>query len=218
MKVPSLILGVALAFPMAMMAQSMPANSNYNNNNQSHMSNMSNQQFLNKLAQEDQSEINLAHLALQKSNNAQVRQYAQSKILKADPSMEQHAKTTAQNMGTPVNASVNNWGQHEYQKLSQLSGQQFDREYMRYESMKQEKDLNLVQHEANNSNNTQVKDFAQAQVVPVREAAQSARQISSGMGNSPQWANHSGNNTSANSHAWNNVNNGNGTNTQASVK
>ena len=72
--------------------------------------------------------------------------------------------------------------QQEYQKLSKLSGTQFDHEYMRYEAWKQHSDLNKVEHEANVASNPQTKDYAKAQVTPVREASQSAEQIASSMG------------------------------------
>jgi putative membrane protein len=184
MKLKSLALGVALAFPMAMMAHTGSAMNNSANNNWNNktQATQSDHAFLHKLATEDQSEINLARLALQKSNNPQVRQYAQSKILKADPAMEEGAKTVAQKENMPITATVPSRDQQEYQKLSKLSGTQFDHEYMRYEAWKQHSDLNTVQHEASTATNPQVKDYAQAQVSPVRDASQSAEHIASSMG------------------------------------
>jgi predicted outer membrane protein len=54
--------------------------------------------FLHALASEDHSEIDLAKLALHQSHNPQIKQYARSKILAADPSMEQQAAQSAQQL------------------------------------------------------------------------------------------------------------------------
>jgi putative membrane protein len=191
MKVQSIILSLALAAPVALVGPAM-AQSNSGNNNDNMQSQQSQQsqlnstdhQFLHKLAQEDQSEVNLAHLAMQKSNNPHVKDYAKNKILAADPSMEHQAKTIAEQNNAKVWTSPNSMDKQEYKKLSNMSGQQFDKAYMSYEARKQEADLDLVQREIKNTNNTQLKDYAQKEETPVREASQSAQQISSSLGTS----------------------------------
>lgn len=183
MSVKSLALCIALAFPMAMMAQSMPANNNYNNGNNGRLS-QQDHKFLHNIAQEDQSEINLAHLALQKSSNPQVRQYAQSKILAADQNMEQQAKNVAEQENTNIDAVPSQRQQQEYETLSHLNGSQFDQAYMRYEARKQSADLNMVNHEMQSTSDQPVQNFASNQQSPVRQASQRAETIASNMGQS----------------------------------
>lgn len=154
------------------------------------------QVFLHQLAQEDHSEIHLAHLALTKSKNPRVRAYAKSKILAADPDMAKDARKVqratqpnkAGAAGVANRAAVSRErakDRAEYKKLSRLSGAQFDRAYMQYEARKQGADLTLVRQEASSASNAKIRSFAQRQEAPVKKAADSARSISSTLGTSP---------------------------------
>jgi putative membrane protein len=187
MKLEALILSAVLAIPMAMMGQSM-GNQNTNTNaypksnkNMTEMS-TSDQHFLCTLAQEDHSEIDLARLALKKSTNPKVQEYAKSKILAADPSMEQQARTIAQQDNENISNTTNKMEKNECDKLSKLSGTQFDKEYMKYEAWKQEKDLGSVRQEITSTKNQTVKDYARKEEPPVKQAAQSAEQIATSLG------------------------------------
>lgn len=176
MKIPALLVCAALAVPFAAVAQSnMPPS-------KSPQISVQAQHFLTVLASEDQSEIDLAHLALKKSNNPQVQQYAKSKILAADPSMKQGAQQLGQKEDAPVAGFPPSSGKAEYYYLSKLSGKAFDKAYMNYEDAKQNFDLIVVAAEAKEAKNPQVKAFAQKEETPVRQAAQSAKQIAQSMG------------------------------------
>lgn len=190
MKVQAWILSGILAFPLTMMGQSMANQNNnqnkaWNNSSQNTSSQQlsnTDQHFLSKLAREDQSEIDMAHLALKKSSNPQVRNYAQNKILAADPSMEHQAKNLAQRDNAMISATPTTMAKQEYDRLSNLSGKQFDQAYMKYEARKQEADLDAVQHEINSTNNQKVKNYAENEETPVRQASQSAQRIDKSMG------------------------------------
>jgi len=137
--------------------------------------------FLQKLAQEDTAEIKLAHLALKKSSDPMVQKYAHS-ILSADPAMRKQAKSIAQSENAKLMTNANAEGLAEYQKLSQLSGKQFDKEYIEYEAQQQSTDLDLVKGEINSTTNTKVKDYATAQETPVRKASDKANQLAAQKG------------------------------------
>lgn len=168
MKFQPLILSLALAFPFAVFGQT--GSSTKTND---HLS-TTDHQFLQKLGKEDQSEIDMAKMALKKSNDPHVRQYANS-ILSADPNMEEQAKTIAQDSKHPIDATVTAQQKAEYERLSKLSGAQFDRAYIDYEVARQHQDLDMVQHESNTTKNDQVKSFAQREETPVRNAADLAK-------------------------------------------
>lgn len=159
------ILGVALALPAVMFGQSIP--------NTSKQLTSSGRHFVKKLAQEDMSEIRLAHLALKRSSNPQVRNYAQ-RILSADPSMEQGAKKIAEKDNVTVPTSPSPRQQTECDRLAALSGKRFDRAYMNYEARKQKADLDLVRHEISAASNAQLKAFARNEETPVRNASEMA--------------------------------------------
>jgi predicted outer membrane protein len=133
--------------------------------------------FLHTLASEDQSEIHLAKLALDKSHNPQVRQYAKSKILAADPDMKKEAQQLAQQIDLSITTDPDAKMRAEYQTLSRLSGEPFDQAYAKYESHKQQADLTTVQNETVTATNSKVRNFALKEEKPVGEAAQSAQQL-----------------------------------------
>ena len=140
------------------------------------------QHFLDTLAKEDQSEIDLANLALSKTDNPQVKAYAKSKILAADPEMERQAKAIAQQNHAPILAIPSTTGSAEQYYLSKLSGKDFDKAYIGYEDQKQTADLIMVQNEIKTAKNPQIKQFAQKVEGPVQQAAQSAKEIAEAIG------------------------------------
>ncbi|HKT89797.1 MAG TPA: DUF4142 domain-containing protein [Candidatus Sulfotelmatobacter sp.] len=185
MKFEALILSAVLAIPMTMMGQSMgnqKANTSANSNTNTSQMSTADQHFVRTLAEEDHSEIDLARLAMKKSTNSKVQDYANSKILAADPSIEQQARSIAQQDNEKIPNATNKMQKNEYDKLAKLSGTEFDKEYMKYEAWKQEKDLGSVRHEITSTNNQTVKDYARKEEPPVKQAAQSARQIASSLG------------------------------------
>jgi predicted outer membrane protein len=140
------ILTTALAIPLTVVGQNV--NQKNTNSSKSPQISIQDQHFLDLIASEDQSEIELARLALSKSGNPQVQQYAKSKILAADPSMEQEAKKISRQNNAPVGGTPSSAAKAEYYYLKNLSGKAFDKAYMNYEDAKQRSDLIVVQNEA----------------------------------------------------------------------
>lgn len=177
MRIHAWILCTALVIPLAVSGQeTSPANSS----NPPQLSNKD-RLFLHTLASEDQSEINLANLALKKSNDPKIQQYARSKILAADPEMKQGAEQIAQQNHTAISSSPNATAKKQYQILSQLSGTDFDRSYMGYENRQQAADLQVVQGEIGATNSPQIRSYAQQEVTPVQQASQAAQQLAHSM-------------------------------------
>ncbi len=167
----------ALIVPFSVMAQTVPSPKSSKPSQISIQA----QHFLNLLTAEDQSEINLAHLALKKSSNPQVRQYAKDKILAADPAMKQGAMQFAKQTNAAVPGYATSTGKAEYYYLSKLSGTAFDKAYMSYEDQKQNADLIMVKNEIRAARNPQLKSYVQKEEKPVQQAAQSAKQIANGL-------------------------------------
>ena len=195
MELKPLIAGLVLALPLSLtpmaVAQNNPKhNANSAQKNQSSKANANSnskalssndKEFLQKLADEDTAEINLANLALKKSSDPMVQNYAHA-ILSADPPMKEQAQSIAQSENAQIVTKANAEGQAEYQKLSQLSGKEFDKEYIKYEAQQQSTDLDLVKGEINSTTDTTVKDYATAQETPVRKASDKANQLAAKMG------------------------------------
>jgi putative membrane protein len=180
-KIEAFILSTALVVPIALNGQS--SNREFNNRVMNDTSQLSIQDrmFLHAIASEDQSEIELAKLALQKSQNPQVQQYAKSKILAADPSMEKGAEQIALQNKTTVSSAPNPAAKQTYRELSNFSGKEFDQRYIRYEARQQGKDLKVVQYESNSAANPQVRSYAQKETTPVKQAADSALKLAQSM-------------------------------------
>lgn len=174
MKIPVFIACLALALPVTVAGQIAEREEP---SGPSPQISIQAQHFLDVLAKEDQSEIDLANLALSKTDNPQVKAYAKSKILAADPEMERQAKAIAQQNHAPILAIPSKTGSAEKYYLSKLSGKDFDKAYMGYEDQKQSADLIMVQNEIKTAKNPQIKDFAQKVETPVQKAAQSAKEI-----------------------------------------
>lgn len=179
-KIQALILSTALVVPMILAGQNTNIGNNQAQNNTSQLT-VQERMFLHAIASEDQSEINLANLALQKSNDPQIQQYAKSKILAADPGMKLKARQIAQQNHTMVSGSPNPAAQQEYDDFSRLSGNLFDRAYVKYEARQQGADYKIVKYETTHATNPQVVKYAQTEANPVQEAAQAAQKLAQSM-------------------------------------
>lgn len=182
MKIYPLILSAALLVPVAATGQShRKYDMGSSRSNAPHVS-LQAQHFLNTIAAEDQSEIDLAHLALRKSGNPQVKNYAKTKILAADPSMERGAMKIGKQNNAPVVSFPNGTDKAEYYYLSKLSGKNFDKAYMNYENAQQHADMIMVNSEKAGAKNQQLKSYARKEAGPVQSAAQSAGRIAHSLG------------------------------------
>ena len=181
MKIPAYILVAALAVPLTLAGQTTHNNiSDKASNNTSQLSSQD-KLFLHTIASEDESEIELAKLALKKSSDPQIQQYAKTKILAADPGMKEKAKELAEQNHTAISTSPNPTAKLRYQQLSNFSGKEFERDYAKYEGWKQAADLKAVQKEASSAANPRVRAYAQQEISPVQEAAQAARKLADSM-------------------------------------
>lgn len=148
-----------------------------NTTQQEQLSN-SDKMFLKALIQEDISEINLANMALKKSSDPQVKQYAQTKILAADPEMRNGAEQIARQHGMQPPTEPNSRQKKIHDELATKSGKVFDNAYMNYEASQQTADVELVDTELNSTTNSIVKNYVTQEKPAVVEAATSAKDTS----------------------------------------
>jgi len=177
-----LISGIALVLPHAAFAQTAPGITGPLTPGD-HI-------FLYQLAQEDKSEINLAKLAIAKSTNSQVQSYAKS-ILDNDPAMGQRAKTIAAQKRVIVPEVANTDQKARFDRLSELSGAEFDKAYMQYEVQRQQQELQLIEQAAAAAQDQDVKNYAMNETPLVLKTAQTAKIIASALepstnGNQPR--------------------------------
>jgi len=135
--------------------------------------------FMEKAAEGGMAEVKLGQLATQKAQSDDVKKFGERMVddhSKANDQLKQVASTKGVTLPTePDKAS-----QHEYDKLSKMSGAQFDREYMDHMVSDHKKDISEFQKEAKNAKDADVKQFASSTLPTVQQhlqLAQSADQV-----------------------------------------
>jgi len=123
-------------------------------------------EFLTDAIKGDNSEVALGQLAVSKSSSEPVKAFGQTLIVD-----HSKAKTEASALATKLNISasgeISPEAQTEMTKLKQLSGQDFDKEFVRYMVEDHEKDIAEFKHEADGGHGA-VQQLA-AQTLPTLE-------------------------------------------------
>lgn len=121
--------------------------------------------FLNYSVQDSLGEISLCQMAQQKSTNAGVKSFC-TRAISDHKNMAAQAKQVAQQLGVSVTQQPSDESQTEKQKLSKLSGAQFDSEFLQGQVKDHKKDISKAQSVQNEAQNVRVKSLI-AQSLPV---------------------------------------------------
>jgi putative membrane protein len=134
--------------------------------------------FIEKAAEGGMAEVQLGKLATQKAGTDQVKQFGQRMVddhSKANDQLKQVASSKNVTLPTDVDKST----KREMDKLSKLSGADFDREYMKNMVSDHKKDVSDFKSEASRAKDPDVKQFAASTLPTLQEhlqLAQSAQQ------------------------------------------
>jgi putative membrane protein len=132
------------------------------------------QQFLKEAIQADMAEVQVGQLAQQKGQSEDVKQFGQ--MLQQDHSQNlQQAQQLAQQHDVTAPAEPNAEQKKMYDKLSKLSGQQFDRQFAKDMVADHKKDIAKFQKEAKGSG--PFAQFAQQTVPVLQKHLQTAQGI-----------------------------------------
>jgi putative membrane protein len=138
----------------------------------------SDRKFIEKAAVGGMAEVQLGKLATQKAGADQVKQFGQRMVddhSKANDQLKQVASSKNVTLPTDVDKST----KREMDKLSKLSGADFDREYMKNMVSDHKKDVSDFKSEASRAKDPDVKQFAASTLPTLQEhlqLAQSAQQ------------------------------------------
>jgi putative membrane protein len=127
----------------------------------------SDRKFMEKAAQGGTAEVELGKLAAQKAQSPQVKQFGQRMVDdhgKANEQLKQLASTKGVSLPTEMDRS----SKREMDKLSRMSGAEFDAEYMKHMVSDHKKDVSEFKSEANKAKDADVKQFA-ASTLPTLE-------------------------------------------------
>ena len=169
-----LAIGVAVTFALAAgaaqaqgtnsKAMSKPAGaSSMNSNSGTQKASKAEQHFLIEGMQGDMAEVQLGKLAQQKGQSEDVKQFGQ--MLEQDHSQHlQQAQQEAQQLGINAPQQVNAKQKATYERMSKLTGAQFDKQFTKHEVQDHKKDIAEYQKQAKSKG--PLAQFAQ-QTVPV---------------------------------------------------
>jgi putative membrane protein len=135
-------------------------------------------QFANKAAQAGLAEVELGGLASQKAESPDVKQFAQQMVTDHTQANQQ-LKQAAPGMNVPDTLDAEH--QSLKDKLSGLSGKEFDREYMRAQVKDHQEAISLFRSESD-SGQGQLKSFAATMLPKIEDHARMARDIASKLG------------------------------------
>ena len=144
----------------------------------------SDKKFMEKAAEGGMAEVKLGQLAAQKASAPEVKQFGQRMVddhSKVNDQLKQLASTKGVTLPTELDKSA----QKEYDKLSKLSGADFDREYMNHMVSDHKKDISDFKKEANKAKDADLKQFASSTLPTLEEhlnLANSAEQVAKNEG------------------------------------
>ena len=116
--------------------------------------------FIEKAAEGGMAEVELGKLASQKAQSAEVKQFGE-RMVKDHSAANDKLKQIASQKGVTPPSEMDSSTKREYDKLSNLSGAQFDREYIGHMVSDHEKDIKEFKSEEKSAQDADVKSFAQ---------------------------------------------------------
>jgi putative membrane protein len=134
------------------------------------------QKFVDKAAQGGLAEVQLGELAQQKSQDPKVKEFAQRMVTDHGKANDQ-LKSVASEKGITLPTDLDAKDKAEKDKLSKLSGEQFDKAYMNYMVKDHTKDVSEFQKESQSAKDPDVKSFASTVLPTIEDHLKQAKTI-----------------------------------------
>jgi putative membrane protein len=132
--------------------------------------------FVTKALQGGLAEVQLGQLTLQKSDNQQVKQFAQ-RMIDDHTRLDDQMKQVAQQLGVAVPGQPSKKDRQVMAKLQSLSGSAYDQAYIKDMVKDHKQDLNEFQSEASSGQDQTVKDAANQGSKVIAQHLQLAQQL-----------------------------------------
>jgi putative membrane protein len=137
--------------------------------------------FMEEAAAGGMAEVKLGQLAMQKSSTPAIREFG--RWMATDHSMANNElKQVAQQLGVELPAKIDAEHQQKYDRLSGMSGAQFDREYIKEMLADHQKDVPQFQKMAQSARSPELKAFAQKVTPALQQHLAEAQDLSSEAG------------------------------------
>ena len=136
------------------------------------------QEFLVKVAQDNMAEIEATRLAQEKASSSQVKEFARKLEQDHQKTSEQLKQLALQkNVDLPADMGKN---AQAVEKIRGLSGEKFDKEFMKMQVNHHKKDVGAFQKQTERSMDSDVKAFASTTLPTLQQHLQEAQQLQSG--------------------------------------
>jgi putative membrane protein len=132
--------------------------------------------FVGKAMQGSLAEVQLGQLTLQKSNNPQVKEFAQ-RMIDDHTKLNEQMKPVAQQLGVTVPDQISKGDRKTIAKLQALSGSAYDQAYIKDMVKDHKQDLNEFQMEASSGQDQTAKDAANQGSKVIAQHLQMAQQM-----------------------------------------
>jgi putative membrane protein len=132
--------------------------------------------FVSKAMQGGLAEVQLGQLTLQKSNNPQVKEFAQ-RMINDHTKLNEQMKPVAQQVGVTPPDQISKGDRKTIAKLQTLSGSAYDQAYIKDMVKDHKQDLNDFQMEASSGQDQTVKDAANQGSKVITQHLQMAQQL-----------------------------------------
>jgi putative membrane protein len=136
--------------------------------------------FMQEAAEGSMAEIQLASMALTRTQNPEVRAFAQQMITDHSRASDE-LKPIAAKKSVTLPLELNSTHKSLADKLTKLSGAEFDREYVKAMVEDHEKDVNAFRAQAQAGTDAEVKDFATKQLPTLESHLQIVRAMQNKM-------------------------------------
>ena len=137
--------------------------------------------FVMMAAQGSKAEVELGQLAQQKASDPQVKQFGQRMVDDHTKALDQLKKVASEEqLNLPDQPEAKE--QKEKDRLSSMSGADFDKAYMQHMVKDHKKDVSEFQKAASSASDPEVKNFAQSTLPTLQEHLQLAQQIAPKVG------------------------------------
>ena len=131
--------------------------------------------FIEDAARGGMAEVQLGQLAAQKAQSSEVKQFGQ-KMVDDHGKANDQLKSIASSKNVTLPTDLDGAHKRDYDRLSKLSGADFDREYMKHMVSDHKKDVSDFRKEAKSGKDSEVKNFASGTLPTLEQHLQMAQQ------------------------------------------
>ncbi|MCU7525314.1 MAG: DUF4142 domain-containing protein [Ignavibacteria bacterium] len=141
-----------------------------------------NQEFVTDAASGGMMEVELGTMAVQNASSQEVKDFGR-RMIDDHSKANDELKSIAAKENIPVPAALKDENRDDVDKLSKLSGSDFDKEYMDMMVKDHKKDIKNFEDMAQNAQSPELKQFAQKTLPTLRQHLKMAQDIQDKMGN-----------------------------------